>query len=75
MTNAEKIRQMADEELVKFLREIEQSPDGPWQGTFIDHVCSDCGVQHLRVCDRCPEGDEILWWLDQEVSENDENGY
>ncbi len=75
MTNAEKIRQMADEELVKFLREIEQSPDGPWQGTFIDHVCSDCGVQHLQVCDRCPEGDEILWWLDQEVSENDENGY
>ena len=75
MTNSERIRQMTDEELVRFLREIEQSPDGPWQGTFIAHVCSDCGVQHLQVCDRCPEGDEILWWLDQEVSENDENGY
>ena len=67
MTNSERIRQMTDEELTKFLRQIEQSPDGPWQGAFIDHVCSDCRVQHLQVCDRCPEGDEILWWLYQEA--------
>lgn len=75
MTNSEKLRQMTDEELAKFLRQIERSPDGPWQEDFIDHVCSDCGIQHLQVCDHCPEGDELMWWLKQEVSENDEDRY
>lgn len=70
MTNAEKIRQMTDKELAKFLREIEQSPDGPWQDAFVNHVCSSCEVWHLEeICDRCPEGDELLWWLKQEVNE------
>ena len=29
--------QMTDQNLCKFLREIEQSPDGPWQNAFYEH--------------------------------------
>ena len=66
MTNSEKIRQMTDEELVKFLKQIEQSPDGPWWDTFHEEVCVKC--LYLNDCDNC-ESDEILWWLGQEVNE------
>ena len=67
MTNSEKLRQMTDEELAKFLKRIEQSPDGPWQDAFVNRVCPTCEVWHLEICDHCPEGDEIQWWLKQEV--------
>lgn len=75
MTNSEKIRQMTEEELAKFLRQIEQSPDGPWQAAFVNHVCPSCEVWHLEICDRCPMGDELMWWLKQEVNRDDKDGY
>lgn len=72
MTNSEKIRHLTNEELAEFLRGIERYPDGPWWDTFHEGVCVKC-LYH-NDCDNCEE-DEILWWLKQEVSENDEDGH
>ena len=83
MTNADYIRHLTDEELCKFLSEIEMVPDGPWREAFHDAFCAECEnrtavrnqetgeVEMLRRCelDDCPEGDEILWWLRQEANQ------
>ena len=66
MNNSQWIRTLSDPELADFLRSIEQSPDGPWQKVFEEHFCAGC---RETDCDFCPQGDEIEWWLRQEVTE------
>ena len=64
MTNLQWIRALPELKLAEFLRSIERSPDGPWQAAFENCICAECQVAH---CDLCPHGDEIEWWLRQEV--------
>lgn len=65
MTNSQWLRALPDPELADFLRNIEMLPDGPWQEVFETQICAGC---RETDCDYCPQGDEIEWWLKQEMS-------
>ena len=65
MNNRQWIQQMKETELAAFLRQIEQTLDGPWEQAFTDHFCPACDLRHLEICDHCPNGDAAMWWLRQ----------
>ena len=65
-TNAQWLRSLPDQELAVFLRRVEQTLEGPWEQAFTDHFCPICDLRHLEICDHCPEGDSVLWWLKKE---------
>ena len=83
MTNAERIRAMADEELADLLAEIAYSGTGLWEWPFERLFCETCPAHEytlddgrklaLHECDfegcECPHGRDIVWWLGQPVRE------
>lgn len=76
-TEADRIRAMSDRDLVLFVHRI-QSGDEPWSA-FAEKFCSSCPVigvlyvngkrEEYHPCDdlSCPHGDDVAWWLHQEV--------
>lgn len=58
MTNADRIRNMNDEELQRFLLDFEQG-DIDYSKTFCDMCCKDAALeQESTDCEGC-----LLWWL------------
>lgn len=78
-TVADRVRAMSDRELVIFVHRI-QSGDELW-ADFAKEFCDSCPVTGTAVingqlvefhqCDTfgtdCPHGDDVAWWLQQEV--------
>ena len=78
-TEADRIRAMSDRDLVLFVHGI-QSGDEPWSD-FAKTFCSHCPATGVMIrdgqriplhdCDDlnrgCPYGDDVAWWLQQEV--------
>lgn len=64
MTNADKIRGMSDEELQKFLYELE-SWDIDYAKTSCDLCCEDAALEQRSTdCDGC-----LLWWLKSDAKQ------
>lgn len=87
-TNADRIRNMSDEELADFLLKLVYSQDTPWSIPFARKFCDNCPTIEAKIegygkimkfnqCDfvgeECPHGRDIMWWL-REPAEEDENG-
>lgn len=83
-TNGDRIREMSNEELAKFLECLAFSRETPWTDPFARKVCDNCPTvrcvaketgeeMELHECDfeggECPHGDDVLWWLKQPVEE------
>lgn len=79
-TEADRIRAMSDRELVIFIHDV-QGGDEPWED-FAKQFCNSCPVtdvmyingrrMEFHACDDlfgpgCPHGDDVAWWLQQEV--------
>lgn len=80
VTNADRIRNMSDEELANFVARIAYARETPWSKPFADKFCKNCPVTlvesthppmslYLNECDfadgECPHGSDIVWWLQQ----------
>ena len=83
-TNADRIRAMSDEELVKFLNRIAFGRETPWADPFAQTFCDKCPPikatvvetgKEIEICEcefadgKCPHGDDVLWWLKEPVEE------
>ena len=83
-TNADLIRAMSDEKLAHFIHEIAHLRETPWSIPFEEANCKSCShviglvdgyyqETEFHECDfedgKCPHGNDILWWLQQEAEE------
>lgn len=83
MTNADRIRNMSDDELAEFLDQIAYARETPWSKPFYEKFCKSCPEPEytlddgrelrLHECDFkdgvCPHGGDIVWWLQQPAEE------
>ena len=85
MTNADHINSMTIEEKAGFLSSIAYGRETPWSEPFARRLCDSCPTVHgkyesgieddFHECDfvdgKCPNGGDIVWWLQQPVEEDD----